>query len=210
MFIALNARQDLPSRHVAPRAPVLEVHGPGSAGRGAVEAFISRIYAQRFGADLRSFAPMLVSLRDDGGLVAAAGYRPAAQGALFLERYLDAPVHTLLGAQDGVARERIVEVGHLVGDQSGAGRRLITLMGPHLAAQGFEWVVSTLTEELRHLFVRIGVTPLALGRADPAVLGDEAALWGSYYEHHPVVLAGHLPHALRQMVRSRAVAKAAA
>ena len=118
-------------------------------------------------------------------------------------------MHTLLATDSPVPRERIVEVGHLVADQAGAGRRLITLMGPHLAAQGFEWVVSTLTEELRHLFVRIGVTPLALGRADPTVLGDEAALWGSYYEHHPVVLAGHLPHALRQLSRRRALTEAA-
>jgi Thermostable hemolysin len=62
-------------------------------------------------------------------------------------------------------------------------------------------VVSTLTEELRHLFVRIGVTPLALGLADPARLGDDAADWGRYYEHRPVVLAGHLPLALRILAR---------
>ncbi len=206
MLMALTPRHDLPTPSTA---PTWAVHGPGSAGRADVEAFIRRIYAQRFGADLRSFAPLLVSLSDDGGLLAAAGYRPAAQGPLFLERYLDAPVHTLLATDSPVPRERIVEVGHLVADQAGAGRRLITLMGPHLAAQGFEWVVSTLTEELRHLFVRIGVTPLALGRADPTVLGDEAALWGSYYEHHPVVLAGHLPHALRQLSRRRALTEAA-
>ena len=74
-------------------------------------------------------------------------------------------------------------------------------MGPHLASQGFEWVVSTLTAELRHLFLRIGVTPLALGVADPVLLGEAARNWGRYYEHHPVVLAGHLPQALRQLAR---------
>ena len=74
-------------------------------------------------------------------------------------------------------------------------------MRPHLATLGFQGVVSTLTEELRHLFVRIGVTPLALGAADPARLGDEAADWGDYYAHHPVVLAGHLPLALRILAR---------
>ena len=60
-------------------------------------------------------------------------------------------------------------------------------------------MVSTLTEELRRLFLRIGVTPLTLGAADPAALGDEAVHWGSYYEHRPLVLAGHLPQALRRL-----------
>jgi hypothetical protein len=54
---------------------------------------------------------------------------------------------------------------------------------------------------LRHLFVRIGVAPLALGTASPDALGDDANRWGSYYDHRPVVLAGHLQHALRQLAR---------
>ena len=60
------------------------------------------------------------------------------------------------------------------------------------------------TEELRQLFLRIGVTPLALGRADPAVLGTDAGRWGRYYEHRPVVLAGQLRQALQQIARREA------
>lgn len=182
----------------------LRLHGEGDEERADVEHFIRAVYAERFGARLRHFAPCLVSLRDaDGRIVAAAGYRFAGAQSLFLERYLDEPVETTLGRQSGETppRERIVEVGHLAAMRAGEGRRLILLLGPHLAAQGARWVVSTLTEELRHLFVRIGVTPLALGAADPAVLGDEVADWGRYYEHRPVVLAGHLPLALRILAR---------
>lgn len=194
-------------------SPRLRVHLPGEPGRKAVEAFIATIYAQRFGATLRQFAPVLLSLCDESGehIVAAAGYRAASE-TLFLERYLEAPIEQLLARQAGAAapaRAGIVEVGHLAAARSGEGRRLIMLMGPHLAEQGFEWVVSTLTTELRHLFLRIGVTPLALGLADPAVLDvDEARLWGSYYEHRPVVLAGHLPQALQQLARRRAAREA--
>jgi hypothetical protein len=99
----------------------------------------------------------------------------------------------------------VVEVGHLAADRAGEGRRLILLLGQHLAQQpdhrATEWVVSTLTQELRHLFVRLGVTPLALGQADPAAVGDDLAAWGRYYEHRPVVLAGRLQAALRLMGR---------
>lgn len=184
-------------------APQLTVHKAGEAGRTEVERFIRQVYAQRFDANVQHFAPVLVALRDATGIVAAAGYRHAAQGPLFLERYLASPVESLLASGQGMvpARHGIVEVGHLAATRAGEGRRLIMLMGPLLADQGFQWVVSTLTEELRRLFMRIGVTPLTLGMADPAALGDDAAHWGTYYDHRPLVLAGHLPQALRQLSR---------
>jgi hypothetical protein len=179
----------------------LRVHGLHDPGRAEVEAFIRGVFREHYGAALTAFAPVLVSLSDDDGIVAAAGYRRADGGPLFLERYLDAPVDAMLAMHAGAAPSRagIVEVGHLAAVRAGEGRRLILQLGPHLAAQGFQWVVSTLTEELRQLFLRIGVAPLALGHADPAVLGDDAQAWGRYYEHRPVVLAGHLHQALRRL-----------
>ena len=83
------------------------------------------------------------------------------------------------------------------------------LLAPHLAAAGHHWVVSTLTQELRHLFVRLGIAPLALGVADPALLGDDAARWGTYYDHHPVVLAGQLEPALQALARRHRLGSAA-
>lgn len=191
---------DLPDATAS--APRLRLIDPQHPDRAEVEDFIGRVFAQRFQARLTGFAPALVALHDaQGRITAAAGYRPADAGPLFLERYLAAPVEALLAPHAGgrPPRAGIVEVGHLAASQAGAGRRLIGLMGPHLAAQGFQWVVSTLTEELRQLFLRIGVAPLALGCADPEALGSEAASWGCYYEHRPVVLAGHLPQALKRL-----------
>lgn len=181
----------------------LQVHGPDDARRSEVEAFIRNVYREHHGATVRHFAPTLVSLSDEtGALVAAAGYRFATQ-PLFLEHYLDAPVDAVLAPHTSAhpTREHIVEVGHLAAAQAGAGRRLILSLGHHLAGLNVQWVVSTLTQELRHLFVRMGVTPLALGVADPARLGAEAADWGTYYDHHPVVLAGQLELALKALAR---------
>ena len=194
--------------YAAPPLPVrggrLVVVDRDHPARAATEGFIRRVYAEHHGADVREFAPHLVALHDaDGEIAAAAGYRPAASGPLFLERYLAAPVERLLGGDAGSApeRERIVEVGHLAGGTAGEGRRLIRLLGPHLAARGFHWVVGTLTEELRHLFLRLGIAPLALGVADPGVLGADAAAWGRYYDHRPVVLAGQVELALQCLAR---------
>lgn len=202
---------DEPAATPPPQALRLSIYGPGDPGRAEVEAFIARVFAERFDARISEFAPTLVGLCDaQQGLVAAAGYRSAETGPLFLERYLSGPVEGLLPEQAGrtAARRRIVEVGHLAAARSGEGRRLIRLLAPHLAGQGFDWVVSTLTEELRQLFLRIGVTPLALGAADPRLIGGDAEAWGRYYEHAPVVLAGNLPQALQQLARRSARAGA--
>jgi hypothetical protein len=54
---------------------------------------------------------------------------------------------------------------------------------------------------LQHVFVRLGIAPIALGAADPARLGPEAQCWGTYYEHHPVVVAGRIDLALNRLAR---------
>lgn len=193
--LTLACEPEPPTR--APRL-ALHRHDEDSPGRAAAERFVAGVFRARYGAELHGFAPTLATLHDDAGAItAAAGWRAAGDGPLFLERYLDAPVDALLG----VPRARIVEVGHLAATRAGDGRRLILRLGPLLAAQGFQWVASTLTEELRHLFLRLGIAPLALGTADPALLGDEAARWGRYYAHRPLVLAGALEPALATLAR---------
>lgn len=185
----------------------LRVHRVGDPYRPQVERFIHGVYQRRYGADIQSFAPVLVSLCDETGILAAAGYRDATEGPLFLEHYLDQPVETLLTSlrEGSTTREGIAEVGHLSAHRAGEGRKLIMRLGPHLAEHGFSWVVTTVTEELLHLFNRIGLTPLMLGIADPRALGSMAHLWGSYYDHHPSVVCGQLKLALQQMARRMAL-----
>ena len=204
MFMAMSSRDgDIAPSAASSPTPGLARHRTGDARRVEVEGFIRGVFAKRYGADVRHFAPTLVSLQDRGEIVAAAGYRSAAEAPLFLERYLPSPIEALLAphADSPPQRHGIVEVGHLAATRPGEGRRLIALMGSHLAAQDFVWVVGTITSDLRRLFMRIGVTPLSLGAADPAALGPEVAHWGSYYDHHPMVLAGQLDEALRRLTR---------
>lgn len=182
---------------LSPTLPVSVVPS-GHPQRAEVERFVAEVYREHYGADVTQFAPLLVARRDgEGTLVAAAGFRPADTEPLFLERYLDRPVHESLAAP----RARIVEVGHLASARAGEGRKLVLQLAPLLAGYGFQWVVGTLTEELRHLFLRLGLAPQALGVADPTLLGDEAARWGRYYDHHPVVLAGAIAPALQALAR---------
>lgn len=179
----------------------------GDVGRAETEAFIADTFRRHHGAEVPSFAPLLVALRDvDGEIAAAAGWRSAGDGALYLERYLNAPIEQLLVRAERLPppRQRIVEVGHLAASRPGAGRQLITRLAPHLAGLGFRWVASTLTEPLALLLRRLGVEPLLLGEADPARLGDDAARWGRYYEQRPQIAAGRLDLALRAWARRAA------
>lgn len=166
--------------------------------RGEFEQFIGGIYARRFGAHVRSFAPTLVGLRNHDALVAAAGYRGAGSGRLYLERYLAEPVEAAVSklAQAHVHRAAVVEVGHLAASRWGEGLTLVRLLASHLVAEGFEWAVGTVTRELRPALERLDARLLTLDKAEPSKLGDEAERWGSYYEHDPVVVAVDLRGAL--------------
>jgi hypothetical protein len=126
------------------------------------------------------------------GLVPASRLRQVEQLGRYIEREVD-PRAPLLVA----------------GDFNDWGQRLCRMMaelGRHLAQQGTHWVISTVTRELRHLFLRMGIAPLALGVADPERLGERALDWGTYYHHEPVVLAVVL--AQTQRLRPRLVAGA--
>lgn len=185
---------------VSESAPKLVVYERDDPQRAEVESFIQGIYLARYGAHVHSFTPKLLGLKDEHGqLVAAVGYRCADTSALFLEQYFDAPIEQVMSRNAGLALSRwgLVEVAHLVALKPGQGRRMMSELGALLQSQGVIWIVSTVTRELRHLFARMGIAPLALGAADARCLGREVQDWGSYYEHEPVVLAVQLQIAMR-------------
>jgi hypothetical protein len=183
------------------RARSFLLHPRGAAGRGEVESLIRDVYRDRYAAPSPALAPVLVALWEAGRPVAAAGYRPAARQPLYLERYLGRAVEELLPRVDGVRvdRSRIVEVGNLAARRAGEGRALIEPLARHLVDEGYLWVVSTVTRELRAMFARLGIAPLELGAADAAALGDERREWGRYYDHDPRVMAAHLPQSSRRL-----------
>lgn len=180
-------------------------HGPADPERAIVEAFIARSYLRAFEAKLSSFAPILVALRDaQSRVIAAAGYRNAAESPLFLERYLAAPVECLLPASDANHAERreIVEVGHLCAARAGAGRSLSEWLALHLEATGFRWLLATLTDELNRLYTRMGMKAIPIQEVRADAVGEHIRDWGHYYTHHPKVHAVPLKQA-RQTIELR-------
>jgi len=183
------------------KTPVKQLIALDSPRRNEAESFIRNVFSRHYAAQVRSFAPDLMLLEQTDRISAAAGWRGAAQGPLFLETYLDAPVeaHIARLAASPVARERIAEVGNLAAITPGGGARMILTLAEHLDRLGYEWVVFTATQELIGIFAKLGLPPLALGVADPARLGESASDWGRYYDSQPVVVAGRIRLALERM-----------
>lgn len=176
----------------------------GSPRRAEAETFIAEIFRRHYAAEVSSFAPNLMLLEQGERLVAAAGWRGAGSERLFLENYLDAPVETVVSRLAGrpVERRRIVEVGNLASDRRGSSVAVILTLAAHLDRLGFEWVVFTATAELIAIFQRLDLPPLAIASADPARLGADAKLWGSYYASNPVVVAGRIRLARERRAQS--------
>ncbi len=192
LYRALPARKHVP---VTTWAIALD-----SPRRSDIEGFIRNVFQRHYAARVTSFAPDLMQLEQAGRIAAAAGWRSAASQRLYLETYLDHPVHERIERLAGhpVARERIAEVGNLAAVTPGGGARMILALAEHLDRLGFEWVVFTATQELIGIFAKLGLPPLALGIADPSRLGAAASDWGRYYDSRPVVVAGRIRLALER------------
>ena len=158
-------------------------------GRQEVEDFIIDIYAQSYGAQIGVHYPVLMSVRDDENkIMAAVGFRYAAQEKLFLEQYLKAPVDHILETP----RENIVEIGNLASRGGGASIFLFAAMAAYLQARGQTHAVVTSTNFLERRFREMGLKPIRLAPADPSRLLMSGENWGTYYDTQPHVLAGQI------------------
>lgn len=186
------------------RQYVLELNSgriPADPLRVQLESFVHQRFADTYGAHVRHYLPQLLSVRQNGALQAVVGLRPASASPLFLEQYLDLPACTQIRMRSGmpVLREQMVEVGNLAALAPGAARVLIIALTHYLAAHGFIWVVFTGTAMLLNSFQRLALSPIDLGMAEPARLGEQQAEWGSYYATQPRVMAGYIPEGLAQL-----------
>lgn len=168
---------------------------PCTKRRGELENFIRVRFAEHYGAKIQHFMPCLLGLEDQvGQLQAAVGVRGAEADELFLERYLGRPIEQEITARNGryLQRREVVEVGNLAAVGAGHARLLIVALTDVLVALGFRWVAFTGTSTLLNSFQRLGLSPLSLGMADPACVGDELSAWGSYYATRPQVMVGDI------------------
>ena len=154
--------------------------------------FIRQRFADVYGARIAHFLPQLLTLRDDNQQIhAALGLNRAADGHLFLERYLSLPIEQALSPylDSKPGRQGIVEVGNLAVADRGASRSLIAALSAYLFARKLQWAVFTIGPLLINSFRRLGIELIDLGAANIDCLSlEEQADWGNYYTHGPRVM----------------------
>jgi hypothetical protein len=171
----------------------LERHDRRSPQRAALEEFVRREFLEHFGARVRHFMPELLALHDAHHAIrAVVGCRAAGAERLFLETYTRQPIETALATLNGfwVPRERIVEIGSLACRNAASAIAIVRALVPHLLATGFSWVVFTGADTVMNVFRHLGLAPRVLCAANAELLGAARHDWGSYYDHHPHVMAG--------------------
>jgi hypothetical protein len=169
--------------------------------RSRVEAFIEDIYARSYRSLIARHYPTLMNVHDEcGSVIAAIGLRPADEGRLFLESYLKQSVETVISEAIGfpVPRDKIVEIGNLASAGKGASVFLFVTLAAYLRQQGLTYAVVTATKSLRGSFALFGFE-FRLATADPAVLPDSGASWGSYYRNDPRVVVGAIQPAFAKL-----------
>lgn len=179
----------------------------GAPGRAQLEAFVAQRFAEVHGAQVCSFLPHLLAMRDPKGAVRCAlGYRGADSQPLYLEQYLDVPVEQAISAAlarrgdsgvSAVERSAVVEVGNLAGRGCRAALHMVARLPRYLMSHGYRWVTFTATERVRTVLGAFDAPLLDLGPARPDRLVGGSADWGTYYRCAPRVMAGWLPHGLR-------------
>lgn len=163
----------------------------------SIQGYIRTLFQHEFQANVPHFLPFLVGLYDQHQqLCGACGLNPAGLQSLYLEHYLDAPVEQVLGVEHGLTTPRsgVVEIGNFACEESGMARILFAALCEKLYQQGFDYVVLTGTSKIRNVFSRMKLETLILSEAESGRVGSDAADWGDYYEHHPMVLAAELSH----------------
>ena len=176
---------------------MLDVLHPEHADRQHAESFVHDVFAREYDADVKHFMPHLLRLRhgDTGQCYSIAGYRDAASGKLFVERYLQGPIESVLSNQMGgvIKRASIVEVGNLAEAQPGASRITMFAMLSFLFGAGYEWGIMTAVPKVANAFHRMGLTSAEIGIADVSKLPlHEQKEWGSYYDKQPKLRVANL------------------
>ena len=123
--------------------------------------------------------------------IAPAGLRPAGDGEIFIEKYLDRSIEAEVALHAGVAvrRNRILEIGNLAGHYPGVTRSLFPLLTELIYMSGYEWGVCNTTLTVQNALRKLGIPFIPMVQAMPDRLGVARFSWGSYYQHETTVIA---------------------
>lgn len=171
-----------------------------ASDRSHIETFVGEVFRDRYGAEIQSFLPLLISLSSGQKYRATLGLNPAERGPLFLEQYVDRPIEQIIAQlkRTPTSRQSIVEIGNLASRHQGSTILLFISLLTLIQLTGFRWVVFTATQEVRRCIAKLGLELTPVCPADPNRFGGEPLTWGSYYATQPYVMLGHIDEGYRR------------
>jgi hypothetical protein len=181
------------------QGPRVSWYGQGDRHREKVERYIADIFRTAHGATITEYLPLLCMLERDMDPVAALGLRSATRDTLFCERYLDEPIEVATAREFGqrVPRSEIMELGNLASSASGDAVFLYLLATAAMGFGGVRYLTFAANRSVRLSIQRCGFDTRVICDADPACLGADRELWGSYYEGDPKVVFADLHQAMQ-------------
>lgn len=188
----LSIEKSIIQKYSPLKASKIIVSGKGGAQRALVERFIKKTYEKKFSAHIEVNFPYLMSVFDEqDNVLAAAGFRFAEWEPLFLEKYTRYKIEKHLKC----LRNEIVEIGNLASSGQRASIYLYVALVLYLNSRQINFITLTGTKYLHYYFKQMGFQPKKICHADPQMMGEDLACWGSYYEEKPRVLSGLIKRA---------------
>lgn len=185
----LSLRNDFFLKRINTRPSVVSILPAFAKEREAAEKFITDIYAKSYGAKIGVHYSTLMSVQDDQGkILAAVGFRNAADEPLFLEQYLRHPIDEILDTP----RSSITEIGNLASAGGGSSLFLFAALSAYLHDKKQSHAVITGTKFIEGRLRVLGSKPTRIAKADPSLLLKNGEDWGSYYNTDPYVMAGQV------------------
>ena len=173
------------------RGMQLMLLSPAGPCRKDAERFINHGYKTHFDAQLESFFPIILLVKDwkNNRIMGAVGLRYADDYQLFSEQYLNQSIDSMIAMNESVeiARNEIIELGHFVVDQSEDINTVIPMVASFLKSLDVKWAVYTLSRPIKVAFQKLGIQLTHLQHAHPNALLNCQSNWGRYYDFKPAV-----------------------
>ena len=179
--------------------PELDLQCANTQARTEVEHYITKQFQIVYGATIKEFLPLLLTLRCNSALSAVTGIYPANNHHLFVEQYLDNPIEDEINSFSSlhVQRSAIAEIGNLASTQRGSSQLLFVLLATILHQSNLGWLVFTATPQVQKTIGKLGFQLHPLKEASPLSIRQSSIPdWGSYYDAKPMVVVGQLDEAI--------------
>ena len=178
----------------------IEIVRNSHKARKEVEAFIKKSYEENFNAQLDSFFPKILTLRNkqNNQLVAAVGMRNAARETLFSECYLEKSIEQTISTLENTltTRSKILEFGNFVVTDKKEIPAVIMALGKFIKTMDVDWAIYTLTRPIKKYFERLSIALTFINAASIEKVNGAAKNWGRYYNFKPAVYYSSVKHNL--------------